>query len=165
MDRFDQAILVELERDARQSFAAIAERVGLSKTPCWNRAQALEKQGVIEGYRAIVSSEALGLFLNAFVQVSVEFGAYRSFEEAVLDHPAILDCYTTAGSADYIMHIVAEDAAALDTLLREDLCNLPGISRFSTTICMKRIKRGGSLVEARDTSRHRRDPIERKDAK
>jgi Lrp/AsnC family leucine-responsive transcriptional regulator len=158
MDRFDQAILAELERDARQSFGAIAERVGLSKTPCWNRVQALERQGVIEGYRAVVNSEALGLFLNAFVQVSVEFGAYRSFEKAVLEHPAILDCYTTAGSADYIMHIVAEDAAALDALLREDLCNLPGISRFSTTICMKRIKRGGSLVAARDSGGHRREP-------
>src|SRR5690606_37456931 len=110
MDRFDQAILAELERDARQSFGAIAERVGLSKTPCWNRVRALERQGVIEGYRAVVNSEALGLFLNAFVQVSVEFGAYRSFEKAVLEHPAILDCYTTAGSADYIMHVVAEDA-------------------------------------------------------
>lgn len=76
MDRFDHAILAELESDARQPVGAIAERVGLSKTPCWKRSRALEEQGAITGYRAIIDPHALGLKLGAYVQVTIDFGMH-----------------------------------------------------------------------------------------
>lgn len=148
MDRFDRAILAELERDSRQSFGAVADKVGLSKTPCWNRVQALEQQGVITGYPAAIAPYAIGLKLSAFVQISVEFAQHPAFEKAVMDHAAILDCYTTAGEGDYLLHIVTSDVEALDGLLRGELSRLPGVQRFATTICMKTIKRGAPLMAA-----------------
>lgn len=148
MDRFDHAILAEMEADARQSFGAIAERVGLSKTPCWTRVQALERSGAITGYRATVDPHALGLKLNAYVQVTIDFGMHEAFERAVIAHAAILDCYTIAGPGDYLLHVITADIERLDTLLREELCMLPGVNRFSTTICMKKIKHTASITAA-----------------
>ena len=148
MDDFDLAILASLEEDGRQSFGAIAERVALSKTPCWSRVQHLQESGAIKGYRAMVDPKALGLKLTAFIQVTVEFGSHPAFERGVRDHPAIIECYTTAGQADYLLQLITSDVERLDSLLREELCRLPGVQRFSTTICLKRIKDNGPLTRA-----------------
>ena len=148
MDRFDRAILRALESDARQSFADLAEQVGMSKTPCWNRVQALEASGAIAAYRAMVRPEAVGLTLDAFVQVSVCFADHAAFEAAACAHPGVIACYTTAGEADYLLHVMARDVEHLDGLLRGELRRLPGVERFSTTIGMKRIKRAGSVMAA-----------------
>lgn len=148
MDHYDLSILAALEADARQPFAALAERVALSKTPCWNRVRALERQQVIRGYHAAIDPGALGLDLTSFVQVRVEFGRHAEFERAVRDHPAIIECFTTAGDEDYLLKVVSADVEHLDSLLREELCRLPGVARFSTTICLKRIKQAGPLTRA-----------------
>lgn len=148
MDRFDRAILGALERDARQSFADLAEEVGMSKTPCWNRVQGLEASGAILGYRAMVEPEAVGLTLDAFVQVSVSFADHAAFEAAACEHPSVIACYTTAGDADYLLHVMARDVAHLDGLLRGQLRRMPGVERFNTTIGMKRIKRAGAVMAA-----------------
>jgi len=153
MDSFDLAILRLLEADGRQSYVGLAEQVGLSKTPCWARVQALEKAGVIRGYRALLDPPSLGLGLNAFVQVSIEFGAHDAFEAAALAHPAILECYTTAGDADYLLRVMTSDVGQLDTLLREDLCRLPGVRRFTSTICLKPIKDGAPLTATAEFTR------------
>lgn len=148
MDKFDRAILRALERDARQSFADLAQEVGMSKTPCWNRVQGLEASGAIAGYRAMVEPDAVGLTLDAFVQVSVSFADHASFEAAACAHPSVIACYTTAGDADYLLHVMARDVAHLDGLLRGELRRLPGVERFNTTIGMKRIKRAGAVMAA-----------------
>jgi len=146
LDRIDRALLTELERDARQSFAQLGETVGLSKTPAWKRVQALEAAGVIEGYRALVNPQAVGLEIHAFVQVEVAFERHDAFEAAVRRHPAVLACYATAGDADYVLEVRARTMSDLDQLLRQELCMLPGIKRFSTTIGMKTIKAHGSVM-------------------
>ena len=148
MDRYDWTILAQLERDGRQPFSTIAEKVGLSKTPCWTRVQALEQSGIITGYRAVVNQTALGLKLTAFCEVAVNFEQHAAFERAVAEHPSVLECFTTAGQADYLLHVVTRDVETLDTLLREELSQLPGVRRFSTTICLKRIKDGGAITSA-----------------
>ncbi|WDF74559.1 Lrp/AsnC family transcriptional regulator [Novosphingobium sp. KACC 22771] len=148
MDKFDRAILRALERDARQSFADLAQEVGMSKTPCWNRVQGLEASGAILGYRAMVEPDAVGLTLDAFVQVSVSFADHASFEAAACAHPGVIACYTTAGDADYLLHVMARDVAHLDGLLRGELRRMPGVERFNTTIGMKRIKRAGAVMAA-----------------
>ncbi len=146
MDRFDCAILAELEQDSRQGFGTIADKVGLSKTPCWNRVQSLEQRRVITGYRATIDPHAIGLRLSAFVEVSVDFAHHAAFEAAVLDHAAILDCYTVAGDGDYLLHVITRDVETLDGLLRSELSRLPGVQRFASTICMKTIKRAAPLM-------------------
>jgi Lrp/AsnC family leucine-responsive transcriptional regulator len=148
VDRLDWSILRALEADGRQTFSALADEVGLSKTPCWSRVQALEQSGVIRGYRAVLDQPALGLKLVAFCDVRVEFGAHAAFEAAVRKHPVILECYTTAGDADYLLHVVTSDVERLDQFLREELSALPGVIRSATTICLKRIKDSGAIVGA-----------------
>ena len=146
LSRIDLSILRILEADARISFAALAERVGLSKSPCWTRVQALEKQGVITGYRARIDAKAVGKGLTVFALATVDFARAEAFEAAVLRHPAITDCHSTAGAGDYLLRIVAADVEDLDHLLRKDLSLLPGVQRYTTTVCMKAIKEGGGLM-------------------
>ena len=106
MDRIDHRIVTLLEEDARQSFAELGQQVGLSKTPCWHRVRELERDGVIRGYRAELDPARLGLHVHAFVQVTISSVRHAEFESAVLRHPAILQCFTTAGQADYLVHVL-----------------------------------------------------------
>ena len=146
LDRFDRAILAELEQDGRIGFAALGERIGLSKTPCWNRVQAMEQGGVIKGYTAVLDARQLGVGLNAFVMIMTDFDKHQSFEAAARHHPAILACYTTAGDSDYILHVVADGVEGLDSLLRNEISRLPGVQRSSTTVCLTTIKEHGPLT-------------------
>lgn len=145
-DRVDQAILSELERDGRASFADLAERVGLSKSPCWSRVQALESDGVITGYRALVDPPSVGLTTSAFVRVVVGFAHHSAFEQAVMRHPKVLSCHATIGETDYLLHVLAMDMAALDDFLRQELWRLPGVERFVTMIAMRAIKTDGLVT-------------------
>jgi Lrp/AsnC family leucine-responsive transcriptional regulator len=140
MDKIDHHILTLLEDDARQSFAELGDQVGLSKTPCWQRVRELERTGVIRGYRAEINSAQLGLQVEAFVQVTLSSVQHAEFEAAVLGHPAVLQCFTTAGQADYLMHVLVAGIAELDSLLRMEISQLPGVQKIETTVCMKTIK-------------------------
>lgn len=146
-DRADDAILRILEKDGRLSFNDLAEQIGLSKTPTWARVQNLEKKKVITGYRAEIDPAALGLSLHAFVQVTITGTRHADFEAAVLRHPAVIECYTTAGQGDYLLHVLVSGIEALDEVLRDEISRMPGVQRQTTTIGMKTIKRGASLVE------------------
>jgi Lrp/AsnC family leucine-responsive transcriptional regulator len=140
MDKIDHHILTLLEDDARLSFAEIGDQVGLSKTPCWQRVRELERSGVIRGYRAEIDSVQLGLQVEAFVQVTLSSVQHVEFEAAVLRHPAVLQCFTTAGQADYLMHVLVAGISELDSLLRMEISQLPGVQKIETTVCMKTIK-------------------------
>lgn len=153
MDRIDWKILSALEVDGRQSFAELGDRVGLSKSPCWSRVRALEQAGVIEGFRAQLNPQALGFAVQCHVQVRIEFDSHTAFEEAVLAHPAVIECHTTAGDGDYLLRIYARSVEHLDSLLRYELSRLPGVQRFASTICLKTIKSNGSLATWASTPR------------
>lgn len=140
MDKIDIKLLRHIELDGRQSFAELGERVGLSKTPCWQRVQKLEADGVIRGYRAQIDPKKLGLDLYAFVHATINASKYTEFESAVQRHPSILQCFSTAGEADYVMHVLVRDITALDELIRGEIAHLPGVERTVTTVCMKTIK-------------------------
>jgi len=146
-DRVDDAILRILEKDGRLSFNSLAEQIGLSKTPTWARVQNLERTHVITGYRADIDPAALGLNLHAFVQVTITATRHADFEAAVSRHPSIVECYSTAGQGDYLLHVLVTGIAALDEVLRTDIARMPGVQRQTTTIGMKTIKRGASIVE------------------
>ncbi len=146
MDRLDWKIVRELEADGRLSFAELADRVGLSKTPCWGRVRRLEDAGVIQGFSTQVDPAALGLAVQCLAEVRIRFDAHAAFEEAVLAHPAIMECHTTAGDNDYLLRFYARSVEHLDDLLRHDLAKLPGVHRLSTKLCLKTIKARGSLT-------------------
>jgi Lrp/AsnC family transcriptional regulator, leucine-responsive regulatory protein len=146
MDKTDFKLLRQMELDGRQSFAALGNRVGLSKTPCWRRVQQLESEGVIRGYRAQIDPEKLGLKLYAFVHATIHASKYSEFESAVSRHRSILQCFSTAGEYDYVMNVLVRDITALDTLIRDEIAHLPGVERTVTTVCMKTIKEHALIV-------------------
>ncbi len=140
MDKIDHRILTCLEEDGRQSFAELGEQVGLSKTPCWQRVRDLERAGVIRGYRADIDPARVGLQVDAFVQVTLSSVQHAQFEAAVERHPAVLQCFTTAGQADYLIHVLVAGIPELDRLLRMEISQMPGVQKIETTVCMKTIK-------------------------
>ncbi len=146
MDQIDHKIVALLESDGRISFADLAEQVGLSKTPCWNRVQRLREAGVITGFGARLNPAAVGLGVQCYISVTIGFDAHEHFEAAVCDHRAIMECHTTAGSSDYLLRVYAASVEHLDDLLRYEISKLPGVQSSSTTICLKTIKSGGSLA-------------------
>ncbi|MFT6331174.1 MAG: Lrp/AsnC family leucine-responsive transcriptional regulator [Bermanella sp.] len=140
LDDLDLHIIRLLEEDGRQSFSLLGEKVGLSKTPCWNRVNRLQNAGVIEGYGARINPQKLGLEVRALVQVIVEFADYKAFEQAVNKHRSIDWCQAITGEFDYIMQVLADNIGELDSLLREELSGLPGVHRFTTSISTRVIK-------------------------
>jgi len=146
MDKIDRKILAELEMDGRLSFAELGERVSLSKSPCWSRVRDLERNGVILGYGAQINPAAVGLAVHCLVSVRISFDMHDAFEQAVIDHPAIIECHTTAGDSDYILRIHARSVEHLDDLLRHNLAKLPGVHRLTTTVCLKAIKPRSSVA-------------------
>lgn len=148
VNALDLKIIAALEGDARISFAALAEHVGLSKTPCWKRVKALEEAGLIRGYTTTLDPAQLGFGLEAFVQVSIDFELSDAFEAAVRNNPLIWRCHATTGEADYLLHILAVDMVALDRQLRQELSRLPGVRRTVTSMSTREIKTQISFAAA-----------------
>ena len=148
LSALDIKIVSALESDARMSFAALAEHVGLSKTPCWKRVKALEEAGLIRGYTTLLDPAQLGFGLEAFVQVSIDFELSDAFEAAVRRNPLIWRCHATTGEADYLLHILAVDMVALDRQLRQELSRLPGVRRTVTSMSTREIKTEISFAAA-----------------
>lgn len=140
LEKTEIALLRALEEDARLSFGELGEKAGLSKTPCWSRVRALEKRGVIKGYRAEIDPGEIGLQIHAFVQVTINAAKHSEFETAVVRHPSVVQCFATAGQGDYLLHVLVPGISDLDELLRAEVSRLPGVQRLVTTVCMKTIK-------------------------
>lgn len=146
MDKIDKMILSELEGDARISFADLALKVGLSKTPCWNRVKELELKGVIRAYTARIDPYSIGLEIQAVVQLVLNFGQAKAFEESVIKHEKILHCFAVTGDYDYVLHVIAKNIPDLDEFLRKELSQFSGVERFSTAISTRSIKEMGRLL-------------------
>lgn len=142
-DAVDARILNRLQADSARPIATLAEEVGLSPSACHRRVKLLECAGVISGYRAALSPEALGLRLEAFVDVSLvgqDEGTLTAFEAAADRTPEILECWLTAGHADYHLRIMATDMADYDRIHRTCLSRLPGVASMQSTFALRRIK-------------------------
>ncbi len=148
MDQIDLEIAEALEADARLSFADLAAGLNMSKTPCWKRVKALEEAGVLTGYHASLSPGALGLGVEAFVQIVLEPEEAPAFEAAVIRHPFVRRCHATTGDGDYLVHLVAKDIAGLDRTLREELARMPGVQRTRTFVATREIKASHRLAAA-----------------
>jgi Lrp/AsnC family leucine-responsive transcriptional regulator len=147
MDRVDLGLLAALEKNGRQSFATLAELSGMSKTSVWSRVQTLEETGVIRNYRAVIDPALIGLKLTAYVNIMIDFSKRDSFEKSVMSNPAVVECFTTAGEADYIVRIICRDVSQLDNILRYNISLMPGVQRSTTIMCLKSIKQDASLVD------------------
>jgi DNA-binding Lrp family transcriptional regulator len=129
MDRTDLRILDALQQDGRQSNQALADRVGISTAACWRRVRALEEEGVIERYAALLSRPKLGLDLCAFVHISLARHVQEStvpFEQAVMERPEVMECFATTGDADFILRVVTTSIEAFDRPARAETGYRPG---------------------------------------
>ena len=142
MDRIDRKILAELHHDGRLSLTELAERVGLSLSPCHRRVRALEESGVILGYRAVLAPSELGLNFSAMVFVTlreVTRQAVADFEAALPEIPQIVEAQRLFGDPDYLLHVIAKDLPAYQQLDDEQLSALPNVQRLVSTLVMKRV--------------------------
>jgi DNA-binding Lrp family transcriptional regulator len=148
MDRIDLKILAELQADGRLSVTELAERVGLSLSPCHRRVRALEESGVILGYRAQLAPSALGLNFSAMVFATLREGDHRAveaFEVALQEIPQIVEAQKLFGEPDYLLHVVTRDLPAFQQLYDERLSTLPNVQRLTSTLVMKRVIQDRSL--------------------
>lgn len=137
MDLIDRKIIATLQADATLSIQQIADRVGLSQTPCWKRIQKLEQTGVIKGRVALVNPVSIGLGLTVFVSVSTDDhtpGWREQFATTVTAMPEVMDLYRMAGEVDYMLRVVVQDMAAYDAFykrLTEAVAMKAVVSRFA----------------------------------
>ena len=148
LDRVDRRLLEILQREGRLSNAALAERVHLSPSPCLRRVKALEEDGVIEGYRAVLEREAVGLGLTVFVEIKVEGHSDRLAEEieaAVNAMPEVVACHIVSGAADFLLEVVVPDLRAYERLLLGSLLNLPAVVDVRSNFAIRTVKAPGPL--------------------
>ena len=142
MDRIDRKILAQLHADGRLSLTELAERVGLSLSPCHRRVRALEESGVSLGYRALLAPKELGLGFSAIVFVTlreVTRQAITDFEAALLDVAQIVEAQRLFGDPDYLLQVITKDLAAFQQLYDESLTSLPNVQRLVSTLVMKNV--------------------------
>jgi DNA-binding Lrp family transcriptional regulator len=123
--------------------ADLGDHVGLSPSACHRRVRALEDAGLIAGYAARLDPDALGLTLQAFVEMSLTSQSRETmdrFEAAVADFPEILECHLMAGQADYLLRVAAPDLKGFDAIHRDCLARLPGVSAIRTSFVIRRIR-------------------------
>ncbi len=146
LDRHDRAILSYLSTDGRISITALAEAIGLSKTPTQARLRRLETLGVIRGYRAILDPVRLGIDHVAFVEVKLtdtREAALTAFNQAVLATPEIEQAHLIAGNFDYLLKVRTPDMRAYRTVLAEKVSTLPYVASTSTYVAMEAVKEDG----------------------
>jgi len=148
LDKFDVAILAQLQTDARQTNAELASRVGLSAAPCWRRVRALEEAGFIIGYRAEINRHKIGLGVLAFVRLDADRNngdAARQLEEAIKIMPEVVSCHYISGTGTFELQVVAQDLEAFSKFALNKLMNLPNVKDIHTSFSLGEVKASSAL--------------------
>ena len=148
LDKYDLAILNELQRDGRLTNTDLAQRVGLSAAPCWRRVRALEEAGYIRGYRAEIDRHRIGLGVLAFVRLDAERirgDLTRAMEEAIAPIPEVVSCHYISGTGTFELQVVARDLDSFSLFARDVLLNLPNVKDMHTSFSLGEVKAGGAL--------------------
>ena len=137
-----------LQREGRISNAALAGRLHLSPSPCLRRMRALERDGVISGYRAVLERGRLGLGLTVFVELSVDHHSERlaaAIAEALEAAPEVVAAHVVSGPSDFLLEVVVPDLAAYERLLFETLLKLPNVADVRSNFALRTVKEAGPL--------------------
>ena len=148
LDRYDIAILRELQQDARLSNAELATRIGLSPAPTWRRVKWLEAQRYITGYRAEIDRRKIGLGVLAFVRVETERSAgeaTRELEDAIRRLPEVISCHYISGAGTFELQVIVTDLEAFSQFSIKTLLNLPNVKDIHTSFSLGEVKAGAAL--------------------
>jgi Lrp/AsnC family leucine-responsive transcriptional regulator len=148
LDPVDCRIIEALQADGRLTNVELAERVGLSPSPCLRRVKRLEHEGYIETYRAVLGRERLGLGLTVFVGVKIDAHADQraeDFHDAIIAMPEVVACHMVSGEVDYLLEVVVPDLARYRGFLLDQLLSLEIIREVRSTIAIQSRKTGGPL--------------------
>jgi Lrp/AsnC family leucine-responsive transcriptional regulator len=148
LDAIDRRILAALQTEGRLTNNDLADRVGLSPSPCLRRVRALESAGIIKGYAALLDPVQLGLGTSVFVRVWLtgqDDETVRCFTDSILDLPHVIECHMMAGDCDFLLRVVAADLDAYRRFQPEKLARIPGVQSLKTDIPLQRIKLTAAL--------------------
>ncbi|MEU8568580.1 Lrp/AsnC family transcriptional regulator [Streptomyces pathocidini] len=150
MDAIDRNILRELQEDGRLTNQELAQRVGLTPSPCLRRVRQLEQDGVIRGYRAVLDPAAVGRGFEVLVSVEVQRdrATVEAFETALQELPDVVEAYRLFGSPGCLLRIAVADIDTYERLWIERITALPGVTEVNSQIVMKHIKEPTGLPVA-----------------
>ena len=144
LDEIDRKILRALQQDARLTTAQLAEKVGLSTTPCWNRLKRLETQGYIDGYVALLNQDKLGLPETVIIELTLDRHdeeMLERFGQLLTSLPEVIEAYLTTGDYDYVVKVAVESTAGYERFLREKLYRIPGIRHSRSSFALRCLKK------------------------
>jgi len=142
LDSIDRRLLNTLQSRGRISNADLADKVNLSASACHRRVQRLEAEGYIKGYVALLNARKMGVAATVFVEITLSTQAdevLEAFEKAVARIPDVLECHLTAGAADYILKIVAENTDDFARIHRQYLTRLPGVAKMQSSFALRTV--------------------------
>jgi len=148
LDPTDRRILRVLQREGRISNADLSERIALSPSACHRRVQRLEAEGYIAGYAALVDPRKIGKPTTVFVEITLNGQSDEvldAFEKAVARIPDLLECHLMAGSADYLLKLVAEDTEDFARIHRQYLSRLPGVAKMQSSFSLRTVVKTTAL--------------------
>lgn len=147
LDRIDRRLLDALQQDARQTATELAERVGLSASPCARRIRLLEQEGYIKGHKAQLDRNKLNLGITIFVQVRLsqhQEKLVEDFEQTVRTMAEVINCHTVSGAFDYLLQVVTTDLAGYEQWVRR-LQRLPNVNTVDSSFAIRAVKEDGPL--------------------
>lgn len=149
LDRYDRQILAILQADGRISNQDLADRIGLSPSPCLRRVRALEESGLIAGYRAHLDAKKLGLSLMALIHISMDQHTperFSNFETKITGIPEVLECLLITGQdADYQLKVVVRDMDGYQELLLNRITRIEGVTGVHSSFVLRKVVDKGAL--------------------
>ena len=143
LDRYDRQILQVLQEDGRISNQELADRIGLSPSPCLRRVRALEESGIVTGYRALLNAKSLGYTLMALIYISMDAHTperFENFDQAVRQIPEVLECLLiTWQDADYQIKVIVKDMDAFQELLLNRITRIQGVTGVHSSFVLRRV--------------------------
>ncbi|HIC81077.1 MAG TPA: Lrp/AsnC family transcriptional regulator [Kiloniellaceae bacterium] len=143
LDTIDRKILTALQADGRLSNVDLAEKIGLSPSPCLRRVRLLEEAGIIDRYVALVAQHAVGLPVSVFISIKLERQQEEDldrFEAEVSAYPEVLECYLMTGTQDYLLRVVVADLAAYERFLKTKLTRVGNVASIESSFALKQVK-------------------------
>ena len=143
LDKIDRRILSELRQDGRLTVTQLAEKVGLSSSPCWTRVKRLENLNIIEGYTAKIKSKAIGINELFFIEITLERHddeILEQFSEALAYMPEVVEAHLVTGDYDYLLKVAVKNAEHYERIMRKNLYSMKGVRHTRSIFALRPLK-------------------------